>query len=146
MGAPGASHLGTWETWNFNRLSPRIADIRCLVAAPHRRPVRLDLDRACQNGLSVRRINGELERVDYARYGSGLRLAEETMNVLGHDHVSGHHEAAAMMSPRGIASQPKLNGKPSRRTKSVVSRVPKCEAPGAPRFREKVNLNGTLMG
>jgi hypothetical protein len=26
MGAPGASHLGTWEIWNFNRLSPCTAD------------------------------------------------------------------------------------------------------------------------
>jgi hypothetical protein len=34
-------------------------------------------------------------------------------------------------------------GAPGREAKCVVSRVPKCEAPGAPRFREKVNLNGT---
>jgi hypothetical protein len=37
MGAPGASHLGTWETWNFNRLSPCTADVPvpgCRAASP----------------------------------------------------------------------------------------------------------------
>ena len=33
--------------------------------------------------------------MDCARYGSGLRLVEKKMNVLGHHHVSGHHEAVA---------------------------------------------------